>query len=134
MRNKQQELEINKLLKENGVFFAFSNEQLKKGIQKIKHLMNEGDKVRNCGAGMFCLVKNYDAMRDGMRRITSQQVERDKANNDTEKIILRELNNYEVQYSFDGLQDIGFQAAIKGYNFDKKQVLKVYNKFMQTAD
>jgi len=134
MRNKQQQLEIDQLFKENGVFFAFSNEQLKEGIQEIKHLMNEGDKVGNCGAGMYCLVKNYDEVRDGMQRITSQQTKRDLANNEAGKIILRELHNYEVQYSFDGVQDTGFQSAIKDYNFDEKQVLEIYKKFMRTAD
>jgi hypothetical protein len=124
-----QEREQTKLFNKYGVFFAFSNEQFKEGVDKVG--ASPENKVVSLGAGMYCLSKNKEELLKGMKAITKNKVAKDIKDNGIDNIIVRELYNYEtfISYNFDDVKE-----ALKPYNVSDEQISKAFRKEIPTFE
>ena len=105
-----------KLLKENGAFFAFSNDQFNKAKK-------EGVKYLSMGMGLICPKENCKTVHEGLREIQKAGIKQDLEENDKEAIIKRELSNHECYYTGD-IEDC--VDALKGYDITTEEIIKVY--------
>ena len=126
---KEHEDKYNKIMEDAGVFWAFSTEQFKKGIEKIKasgHLL-EGEKVTRIPAGGFCPSKNINKMLEDLQEADKiQRKELREAKEQKESAILYELNNYECFYAGNNIETVAdlFEGV-----YTKQDILKVYRKY-----
>jgi len=83
-----------KLFNENGVFFAFSNEQFNENKQEnIKYVSLPG--------GMICPKDKVKTVINELDKIADNAVDQDIKDNGAKKIIEREYFNHECQISMD---------------------------------
>lgn len=101
------------LFESTGAFFAFSNEQL---AEKKK----EGVTYVSLGAGLIAPKSNAKALIEGLEKITSEGIKQDLEENGKEKIIDRELANYECYYTDDPSDCI---EALEPYGITREEVL-----------
>lgn len=103
------------LTKYNG-FFAFSTKQ-------FEEAKKEGIKYVNRGAGLFHEAgksKEFDAE---LAKINADAIKQDLAENGREKIIERELGNYEAYYTGE-IEDTA--EALKDYGITNEEILEVF--------
>ncbi|HPS31408.1 MAG TPA: hypothetical protein PLZ43_14230 [bacterium] len=109
------------LFNRTGAFFAFSTEQFN---EKAK----EGIKYANCGHGLICPKDKVDELIEGLESINKKGIELDLQENGKEKIIRRELANYETQISGEW-KDVA--KILKKYGITEEEVCKGYQVFYQ---
>ena len=109
------------LFKDKGVFFAFSDEQFNE--QK-----KENVEYVSLGAGMICPKENAKDFLIKFNQISEQGIKLDMEENGKDKIIYRELCNYECFYVGDATDAI---QALKRYNFSENEIMKVYRAKFQ---
>ena len=113
-----------KLFEEKQVFFAFSNEQFKEGMQK--HNINKDNTITSLGGGMYCPKYNAQEVVDTLHKIYTDSINKDIEENGKDKIILRELCNYEAFYVGD-IEDT--KEKLKDYKcIEEKDIIRVYHK------
>jgi hypothetical protein len=118
----------NKIMEDSGVFWAFSNEQFKEGIEKIKASgkINPGEKVARIPAGGFVPSKNADAMIKLLKEANDIKKKELKAAKDAkESAILYELNNHECFYNGNNLDTV---AEIFEDIYTMDDIKKVFKK------
>ena len=127
-----QETEQTKLFNKYGAFFMFGNQKklIKElNTKKIKHIkssiMNEEDKFCHMGLGLYAPTKNAPKIRQGLEAITKNKVAKDIKDNGINKIIIRELYNYETFISYD-FTDV--KEALKPYNVSIEQISEAFRK------
>lgn len=121
---KQHSDAYNKIMSDAGVFWAFSTEQLKKGIKKAN--LKKGKKFVNIGAGGYMPSANLDKMLEDLKQATKIKTKQLKeAREEKASAILYELNNHECFYRGNGLDDVA--EIFKGI-YTEKDILKVYQK------
>ena len=120
---KYQETEQTKLFNKYGVFFAFNNAQFKEGTEKVG--ANKDNKVVSLPHGMYCLSKHKGIFIKEMAQINKNKVAKDIKDNGIDKIIVRELYNYEtfVSYDFDDVKE-----ALEPYNVSVEQISEAFRK------
>lgn len=104
----------------DGIFFAFSNEQMKEGIEKYG--VNENNKVVNIGAGGFVLKSRLQEFKDLLAR---QEKERKELKHDRNKFIdalAYELQNHE--YCITGNPDDALEVFGLDYSTVDRDILK----------
>lgn len=112
---------VNKVIEDNGVFFAFSQEQLKEGLATLK---KKGDKIVSIGAGGFLPKSNADKFFKEMGQANDNNKKAIKElREEKQKAILYELNNYECFHSGDIEPVVDLFKGI----YTEKAILKVYN-------
>ena len=114
-----------KLFKEKKVFFAFSNEQFKEGVEK--HKLTKENKMVKMGGGMFCPSGNVKEVIDQMDLIYKESIIEDMKQG-KEKVILRELGNHECFYTGDYSDCIN---KLEDYPIKKSEIKEVFYKNYQ---
>jgi len=111
-----------------GVFFAFNQQQLAEGLERIKSagILLEGEKVGSLDSGIYCPRKNVDQFIAEIDTIHEQGVAADIAENGIKAIIHRELGNHEAQITGDLDDTID---ALNGYGISDKEIQKEYRSF-----
>jgi len=111
-----------KIFKRYGVFFAFSTEQLNEGlkINLDKGITLAGEKTTKLPLGMFAPSKHSEAVKREMDANFEQAVKQDIKENGKEKIIVRELYNYECFYTGD-IDDTLRKVSVYGYTLEDVQ-------------
>lgn len=107
------------LFKKTGAFFAFSNKQFGENQPK------PNTPLHSLGAGMYCPQSTSNELVDGLRNINSEGVKQDIAENGIDKIIMRELGNYETQLTDDVSDTVD---ALEDYGVTRDEVQKVYGE------
>ena len=110
-------------------FFAFSNEQFAK--QK-----EDGVKYVSLGNGTICPKENVDEFLETLSAIQEKGVETDIAENGMDKIIKRELYNYEA---FLGSVDLAIETfkvynLIEDYKMKVEDIVRVFNDEIKKID
>lgn len=116
-----------KLFEECGVFFAFSEKQLKEGCEKVGATVD--NRVMSFGHGGYLLSKHYEKFEKGMEQIQKEGMAQDIAENGLEAIIERELANYETQLNGDWKQILEVLEDYEGVT--EEMVLSSYKKYYQ---
>jgi len=91
-----------KIFEDCGVFWAFSVNQFKEGLEKLKaeKKLNKGEKLTRIPAGGFIPSKNLKKMLDAMDLENKKyKKELKEAKKEKEAAILYELNNHECYYT-----------------------------------
>ena len=118
---KQHETKLTELMKECGLFWAFSNEQFAANKTPLK----EGEKYVSIGAGGYMPKGNIDKWINGTKQLNK---ERNAAINQNKKLryanIAYELNNHEAFYT----GDISSTLDALGSDYTRKEVQEVYQK------
>ena len=117
MENQQSEL-----FKSKKVFFAFSNEQFKKGL--LEHKIAKDIKMASMGAGMYCPKSNAKDVAESLHTIYKESIIEDMKQGE-EKVILRELRNHECFYTGDITDCV---EKLSDYPINKEEIKNVYFK------
>lgn len=112
-----------KLFDSTGAFFAFSGKQFEEGKK-------EGVTYVNCGSGLLCPEENVDTLINGLDDIHKKAIQQDIAENGADKIIAREIWNYESFYTMDPTDAKG---AISVYNFSDELFERVWKQEFKKA-
>jgi hypothetical protein len=109
---------ISSIMEKHNAFFCFSDKQFQEG------------KKENCtyvdlGAGLVCQKENVKLLQKEMTEVINEYRKKDIELNGIDKIIKRELANYEAYYTGDISDTVD---ALEDYNVTIDQVRKVYNK------
>ena len=115
------EQEHTKVFNKYNAFFAFSIEQLREGKK-------EGLKYASRGAGLFQGYKDKKELKEfdeAFSKVSESGRKQDLKENGKEKIIERELNNYECYYTGE-IEDT--VEALASYNISEKEIIDHYNK------
>jgi len=117
--NVKRQNDVNALISDCGVFFAFSREQFAEGKAKLP----EGEKLVDIGAGGFMPAKNVEKFTAGMKAIEVAFKQAMKDQKARRAHILYELNNHEAYYT----RDIESTMDALGEDFTRDEVLAVFN-------
>lgn len=118
---------IDNLLNECGVFFAFSGEQ----FEKNKTPLQEGEKYVSMGAGGYLPKTKVDTYLQGVKEIERVfKLELKKTKDLRRQNIAYELSNYEAYYT----GDISDALEALGSGYTAKEVWKVYNTEKQNIE
>ena len=107
------------LFRETGSFFAFSNEQFAEQYNKDK-------KYVAMGCGLYTEKEHVKKLINGLYEINKDGIKQDIEENGIERIVLRELGNYEAFYTYD-IEDT--LDALKDYGVNRKYVMSVFHKY-----
>jgi len=120
--------EQTKLFDRCGVFFAFSQGQLREGLEKIG-FQHGKHKVKPIGAGGYCFShmfetyeKEFEALIDAKNAATKRLLPK-------EKIIMLSLQNFECFYTGD-IED-AYESDLKHMGYTLEECWKVYHDNVQ---
>lgn len=113
-----------KLFNDTGAFFAFSNKQFDEGKK-------EGVKYASLGAGLICPTDKAQMLVDGLESIIKSGIAQDIAENGIDKIIARELANYEAFYTYEIDDTVD---ALEDYGITREQVQAVFKRIANTVE
>jgi hypothetical protein len=114
------------LFNETGAFFAFSEEQLIKGLNG-----RDKSEVVNLGGGLIANKTQVKQIYEGLDRIENEAMEEDLKENGAEGIISREFFNHETSYDGDESRVLD---ALKPYRdkfpteFEVKKIASVFKE------
>ena len=111
-----------KLFNDYKVFFAFSNDQFKKGMEE-KEISKESKVVR-MGQGMFCPSENAKEVIEQMDLIYKEAIAED-IKQGIARVILRELQNHECFYTGDITDCVN---KLEDYPVTEEEIRKVFRK------
>ena len=111
---------LTKIFDEAGVFFAFNNEQMEKGLKKINAKIGDLTRIANGGYMPKKNVKAYISKSNAFYKWLKKEVKKLNPN----EVICYELNNYECYYTGD---TTSAYEALKSYGFTRDDVNKVYH-------
>lgn len=98
---RRHEKEYNDFVKDS-MFFAFSNEQFDKGLEKLNISKEEAkEKICSTGAGGYLLKTKVQERRDIFKRWEEEQKELTKDFNFAKEMFLYELQNHEYCITYD---------------------------------
>jgi len=115
IKNKQ----VNELVTEVKMFFAFSNEQFIKNKTPLK----DGDKYLSIGAGGYMPKSNLNAFNTGMKKIQATFKKAMQDQKARKAHIAYELNNHEAYYT----NNIESTLDALGSDFTSQEVLNVFD-------
>jgi hypothetical protein len=114
--------ELDELFKRYGFFYAFSDEQFKKGMVD-NGIDDPNDLVYIKGLMGYCHRDKADEFIEGYNNVLQNAIEKDKKENGIENIIRRELFNHEAQISR-SIEDT--VDALDGYGISSEMVADYY--------
>jgi ATP-dependent Clp protease ATP-binding subunit ClpA len=118
--------ETNKLINDCDVFFAFSQSQMKEGIDKLKEKYNSTAdnklKLTDIGSGGFIPSINLDKYIQGHKDIDKQYKKLKKDEKAKNEYILYELHNHEVFYT----GNINDFCSTYMSDIPKEEIISVY--------
>jgi outer membrane phospholipase A len=121
---QQKEDKVSALIKEAGMFFAFSNQQ----FDENKTPKAEGEKYVHLFAGAYLPKSKLNVYLDGMDAINKWFKEAIKDSKLRREHIIYELSNHEAWYT----GDIEDTLAALGSDYTAKEVWKVFNEEKET--
>jgi hypothetical protein len=104
------------LFNKTGAFFAFSDKQFYEQKQA-------GVKYKSLGFGLICPADKCKEVLDSLEQITKDGIALDLKDNGKEKIIKRELYNYEAFYT-GNIEEVA--DTLQGYGITRAEVWNVY--------
>ena len=113
-----------KILKKYNAFFAFSQEQFNKAKK-------EGLKYIARGAGLYHEAGKSKEFDKDWANVIAEGIKQDLKENGKEKIINRELGNYECYYTGDGTEAVYY---VSDYGITEQEVIEVYRKNKDNYD
>jgi len=123
LQDYMQEEQTN-LFNQVGAFFAFNDSQFESSKQ--------GDlKYTFLGSGMFCPTEHVQTLINGLDAILERAIRQDLAENGKDKIIERELGNYECFYTYN-LEPA--KAALSAYGFSENDIKEVFKRLESTQN
>ena len=116
------EEKINKIIKNNGGFFAFNNNQFND---------NKKEGVIYCRlyGGLIAPKNKADYIISQIDLISKKAIKQDIRENGIKNIVFRDCSNLELQFSYNGICEI--IDYLKDYNFNKKDIEKHYNNYIE---
>lgn len=115
----------------DGIFFAFSNEQMAEGIRK--HNVSETNKIVNIGAGGFVLKNRLQEFKDLIARHEAERAQLRKDEKELIAAIVYELQNHEYCITgdvTDALEALDLTRETVRPDILKKAIAK-HNELMQ---
>lgn len=115
---------MSKLWEETGAFFCFSDDQ-------FNSQRKEGIEYVSLGAGLVSPKDKIRQVIEGMDRVRTEGIKKDKEENGKENIIKRELYNYECFYTGDYSDAV---SALTEYGYSEEDVKEGYRKERENAE
>lgn len=118
------EVKISALLEHSGAFYSFSQKQFEESrISGVEYSYLAG--------GLICPTAKAKSLVTRINQITHEGIRQDIEINGIDKIIERELRNYECFYVGDTADCVD---ALKIYGISKDEIDRVYSRVLPTID
>ncbi len=113
--------EQTKIIKNNGAFFAFNDQQFKE--QKKQNII-----YVNMGVGLICPKNNAKTLKKELDDLNKKAIKKQMETQSIKDIVFKNCFNYELQYSFNGFEQL--KEILQDYPIKETQLSLYYNQFI----
>jgi|5B_taG_2_1085324.scaffolds.fasta_scaffold15927_2 hypothetical protein len=114
--------EQTKILKNNGAFFAFNDQQYKE--QKKQNTI-----YVNMGVGLICPKNNAKTLKKELDELNKKAIKKQMETQSIKEIVFKNCSNYELQYSYNGEQEI--KDILKDYPIKEIEIIRYYQEYIK---
>jgi len=114
--------EQTKILKNNGAFFAFNDQQFKE--QKKQNTI-----YVNMGVGLICPKNNAKTLKKELDELNKKAIKKQMETQSIKEIVFKNCSNYELQYSYNGEQEI--KDILKDYPIKEIEIIRYYQEYIK---
>ena len=113
--------EQHEIIKNNGAFFAFNDQQFKeKKDPKTIYV--------NMGVGLICPKNNAQTLKKELDDLNKKAIKKQMEKYSIKDIVFKNCFNYELQYSFNGFEEL--KEILEGYSIKETELSLYYNQFI----
>ena len=113
--------EQTKIIKNNGGFFAFNDEQYKQ--QKKQNTI-----YVNMGVGLICPKNNAKTLKKELDDLNKKAIKKQMETQSIKDIVFKNCFNYELQYSYNGFEEL--KEILQDYPIKETELSLYYNQFI----
>lgn len=113
--------EQTKIIKKNGGFFAFNDEQYKK--QKKQNTI-----YVNMGVGLICPKNNAKKLKKELDDLNKKAIKKQMETQSIKDIVFKNCFNYELQYSYNGFEQL--KEILQDHPIKETELSLYYNQFI----
>ena len=113
--------EQTKIIKNNGAFFAFNDQQYKE--QKKQNTI-----YVNMGVGLICPKNNAKTLKKELDDLNKKAIKKQMETQSIKDIVFKNCFNYELQYSFNGFEQL--KEILQDYPIKETELSLYYNQFI----
>tara|TARA_A100001201_G_scaffold142046_1_gene139139 strand:+ start:1552 stop:1953 length:402 start_codon:yes stop_codon:yes gene_type:complete len=113
--------EQTKIIKNNGAFFAFNDQQFKE--QKKQNTI-----YVNIGVGLICPKNNAKTLKKELDDLNKKAIKKQMETQSIKDIVFKNCFNYELQYSFNGFEQL--KEILQDYPIKETELSLYYNQFI----
>ena len=113
--------EQHRIIKNNGGFFAFNNQQFKE--QKKPNVI-----YVNMGVGLICPKNNAETLKKELDNLNEKAIKKQMETQSIKDIVFKNCFNYELQYSFNGFEQL--KEILQDYPIKETELSLYYNQFI----
>tara|TARA_B100001939_G_scaffold334692_1_gene335969 strand:- start:1205 stop:1606 length:402 start_codon:yes stop_codon:yes gene_type:complete len=113
--------EQTRILKNNGAFFAFNDQQFKE--QKKQNII-----YVNMGVGLICPKNNAKTLKKELDDLNKKAIKKQMETQSIKDIVFKNCFNYELQYSFNGFEQL--KEILQDYPIKETELSLYYNQFI----
>ena len=113
--------EQTKIIKNNGGFFAFNDEQFKE--QKKQNTI-----YVNMGVGLICPKNNAKTLKKELDDLNKKAIKKQMETQSIKDIVFKNCFNYELQYSYNGFEEL--KEILQDYPIKETELSLYYNQFI----
>ena len=113
--------EQTRIIKNNGAFFAFNDQQFKE--QKKQNII-----YVNMGVGLICPKNNAKTLKKELDDLNKKAIKKQMETQSIKDIVFKNCFNYELQYSFNGFEQL--KEILQDYPIKETELSLYYNQFI----
>jgi len=113
--------EQTRIIKNNGAFFAFNDEQFKE--HKKQNII-----YVNMGVGLICPKNNAKTLKKELDELNKKAIKKQMEKQSIKDIVFKNCFNYELQYSFNGFEQL--KEILQDYPIKETELSLYYNQFI----
>jgi hypothetical protein len=113
--------EQHEIIKNNGAFFAFNDQQYKE--QKKQNII-----YVNMGVGLICPKNNAKTLKKELDDLNKKAIKKQMEKQSIKDIVFKNCFNYELQYSFNGFEQL--KEILQDYPIKETELSLYYNQFI----
>jgi len=114
--------EQHEIIKNNGAFFAFNDQQFKE--QKKQNTI-----YVNMGVGLICPKNNAKTLKKELDELNKKAIKKQMETQSIKEIVFKNCSNYELQYSYNGEQEI--KDILKDYPIKEIEIIRYYQEYIK---
>ena len=113
--------EQTRIIKNNGAFFAFNDQQFKE--HKKQNII-----YVNMGVGLICPKNNANTLKKELDDLNKKAIKKQMEKQSIKDIVFKNCFNYELQYAFNGFEQL--KEILEDYPIKEIELSLYYNQFI----